>query len=185
MSICAWVLYWNHEDQSRGLRGYSIEMVGARHDCVRDVRADSVVIWFRSYLCGEAEMQKCGVQEGCMNRWVVGLRRPGHGTASNILYSNRKLYIFHESAMTEDVMAPYRRLTHSERARIHTLRYTTSWPCTQISRELQIPYKTVRRCTHEPITPTKPRDRPPLLNTPLRQRLISHATSSHEQRLKP
>jgi transposase len=120
-----------------------------------------------------------------MNRWVVGLRRPGHGTASNILYSNRKLYIFHESAMTEDVMAPYRRLTHSERARIHTLRYTTGWPCTRISRELQIPYETVRRCTHEPITPTKPRGRPPLLNTPLRQRLISHATSSHEQRLKP
>jgi transposase len=87
--------------------------------------------------------------------------------------------------MTKDVMAPHHRLTYAERARIHALRYTAGWPCTQISRELQIPYETVRRCTHEPITPTKPRGRPSLLNTPLRQRLISHATSSHEQRLKP
>lgn len=87
--------------------------------------------------------------------------------------------------MTKGVIAPYRRLTYSERACIHSLRYTAGWPCTRISRELQIPYETVRRCTHKQITPTKPRGRPPLLNTPLRQRLISHATSSHEQGLKP
>jgi transposase len=80
---------------------------------------------------------------------------------------------------------PQRHLTYAERARIHALRYDALWPCTKIASHLQIPYETVRRCTHQPITPYKTNGRPPLLNTPLRQRLVSHATATHEQRLKP
>jgi transposase len=80
---------------------------------------------------------------------------------------------------------PQRRLTYQERARIHALRYNAGWQYTQISRELGIPYDTVRHCAKGRITPQKPRGRQPILNTPIRQRLIAHATSSHEQRLKP
>jgi transposase len=80
---------------------------------------------------------------------------------------------------------PQRRLTYQERASIHALRYHAGWKYSQISRELEIPYETVRQCALSQITPQKPRGRPPLLNTPLRQRLVSHATASHEQRLKP
>lgn len=80
---------------------------------------------------------------------------------------------------------PQRRLTYQERSRIHALRFNARWPCTRISQELQIPYETVRRCTLQQVTPEKPRGRPPLLNTPLRERLVAHATASYEQRLKP
>jgi transposase len=80
---------------------------------------------------------------------------------------------------------PQRRLTACERARIHSLRYNAGWNYAQISRRLEIPYRTVRECALGPITPQKQRGRLPILNTPLRQRLIAHATASHEQRLKP
>jgi transposase len=81
---------------------------------------------------------------------------------------------------------PQRRLTAQERGRIHALRYQAGWPYASISRALEIPYETVRHCALGPVTPQKPpTGRPPLLNTPLRQRLVSHAIASHEQRLKP
>jgi hypothetical protein len=48
-----------------------------------------------------------------------------------------------------------------------------------------IPDGTVRHCALTRLTPQKPRGRHPLLSTPLRQRLVSYATASHEQRLKP
>jgi transposase-like protein len=83
------------------------------------------------------------------------------------------------------IKTPQRRLTYQERARIHALRHNAGWRYSAISRELGIPYRTVRDCALSQITPQKPRGRLPLLNTPLRQRLISHATASHKQRLKP
>lgn len=80
---------------------------------------------------------------------------------------------------------PQRRLTYQERARIHALRYDAGWQYKQISQKLGIPYNTVRHCAKGPLTPQKQLGRRPLLNTPIRQRLVAHATSSHEQRLKP
>jgi transposase-like protein len=80
---------------------------------------------------------------------------------------------------------PQRRLTYEERARIHALHYHAGWSYSRISRELGIPDGTVRHCALTRLTPQKPRGRHPLLSTPLRQRLVSHATASHEQRLKP
>jgi transposase-like protein len=80
---------------------------------------------------------------------------------------------------------PQRRLTSEERARIHALHYNAGWSYLRISQELGIPDGTVRHCALTRLTPQKPRGRHPLLSTPLRQRLVSYATASHEQRLKP
>ncbi|KAF2825599.1 hypothetical protein CC86DRAFT_417992 [Ophiobolus disseminans] len=82
--------------------------------------------------------------------------------------------------------APQRRLTAQERGRIHALRHQAGWPYARISRALEIPYETVCYCALSLVTPQKPPSgRSPLLNTPLRQRLVSYATASHKQRLKP
>ena len=80
---------------------------------------------------------------------------------------------------------PSRRLTYQERCQIRTLRHNAGWNYQRISRELEIPYETVRQCCLRQTTPQKPRGRRPILNTPTRQRLVTHATCSREQRLKP
>ena len=79
---------------------------------------------------------------------------------------------------------PNRRLTHTERARIHAFRQA-GWSLGQISQHLEIPRSTIQSCLRSCITPTKPAGRKPMLNTPIRRRLINHATLSHQQRLKP
>lgn len=80
---------------------------------------------------------------------------------------------------------PQRRLTYQERSRIHALRHNAGWTYKRISQELQIPTGTVRHCALGPITPPKPNGgRKAILTTPIRQRLIAHATASQEQRAK-
>lgn len=79
---------------------------------------------------------------------------------------------------------PQRHLTYAERARIHALRYNAGWKLSKIAQELKIPLPTVSRCARQPISPTKPHGRRRKLNTPIRRRLVEHATSSHTQRQK-
>ena len=81
---------------------------------------------------------------------------------------------------------PQRHLTHPERAQIHALRHKAKWPLKKIGQSLRIPVSTVSHCinSHQ-ITPTKPHGRHPILTTPIRQRLVEHATASRKQRLKP
>ena len=67
---------------------------------------------------------------------------------------------------------PRRRLTRDERVRIHTLYYQAGWDSYQISRELEIPYRTVRRCITGLISPYRPPGSKPLIDTPIRRRLI-------------
>jgi hypothetical protein len=71
------------------------------------------------------------------------------------------------------------------RARIHALRYHAGCSCSRISRQLNTPAVTIQSYALTRVTPQKPRGRLPLVNSPLRRRLISHATASHEQKLKP
>src|SRR5438876_11533431 len=78
---------------------------------------------------------------------------------------------------------PNRRLSYKERVKIYTLS-EIGWTQTAISQRLGIPQKTVSRCLHLPITPTKAEGRPPILNTPLRHLLVRHATENVEQRRK-
>lgn len=78
---------------------------------------------------------------------------------------------------------PQRRLTYKERVQIHTLR-ELGWQLKDISNFVQVPISTVSYCLRQPETPTKPKGRPPILNTPLRQLLIRHATENAEQRRK-
>src|SRR3954451_19799760 len=81
---------------------------------------------------------------------------------------------------------PQRRLTYQERSRIHVLRHNAGWTYKRISQELQIPAGTVRHCALGPVTPPKPKGGyKGLLTTPIRQRLIDHATCCQQQRAKP
>src|SRR4051812_49382460 len=80
---------------------------------------------------------------------------------------------------------PQRRLTYQERSRIHALRHNAGWTYKRIAEALEINKETVRRCAQQPVTPTKQIGRKPLLTTPVRQRLIEHATANQEQRAKP
>lgn len=80
---------------------------------------------------------------------------------------------------------PERRLSHTERAKIHALRYNAGWALKDISHSLGVPVSTVSLCLHSQITPAKPPGRCPKLNTPIRQRLVEHATCCREQRFKP
>src|SRR3954469_528543 len=80
---------------------------------------------------------------------------------------------------------PQRRLTYQERARIHTLYHNAGWSYKDIAKETGIKYNTVRHCAQSRLTPQKQAGRRPILNTPLRQRLFSHATANREQRQKP
>ncbi|KAF2175826.1 hypothetical protein K469DRAFT_763258, partial [Zopfia rhizophila CBS 207.26] len=63
--------------------------------------------------------------------------------------------------------------------------YGAGWSLRRIASHLEIPYSTVQLCCRQQITPTKPHGRPPILTTPIHQRLVEHATSSHKQCLKP
>ena len=68
------------------------------------------------------------------------------------------------------------RISYRERVEILSLRNYSMWSYTQISTKLSIPRSTVRRIIQNPQTPRKPQGRLPLLNTPLRQRLVKRAT---------
>ncbi|PVH90193.1 hypothetical protein DM02DRAFT_734687 [Periconia macrospinosa] len=50
---------------------------------------------------------------------------------------------------------------------------------------LAIPYETVRRCIKGTISPYKPPGRKPILDSPIKCRLLAHATATREQRFKP
>ncbi|KAF1941714.1 hypothetical protein EJ02DRAFT_303447, partial [Clathrospora elynae] len=50
------------------------------------------------------------------------------------------------------------------------------WSYTQISSTLSIPRSTIRLTISQPETPKKPQGRPPILDTPMRKRLIQRAT---------
>lgn len=78
---------------------------------------------------------------------------------------------------------PHRRLTYKERVQIWTLR-EEGLHQSQIAEKLGIPQKTISRCLNTPLTPSKPRGRPPILNTPIRKLLVRHATENAEQRRK-
>jgi hypothetical protein len=78
---------------------------------------------------------------------------------------------------------PNRRLTYKERIKIQTLA-EIGWPQKAISQKLGIPRSTVSLCLQTPQTPTKPQGRPPILDTPMRQLLVRHATENAEQRRK-
>ena len=80
---------------------------------------------------------------------------------------------------------PQRRLSHTERARIHSLRYDSGLSLALIAYRTGILKSTVHYCVKAQITPTKPQGRRPKLDTPTRQRLIKHATTCQEQRIKP
>lgn len=60
---------------------------------------------------------------------------------------------------------PQRRLTHTERARIHTLYYTARWTQARIAQELGVPQQTVSYHLKQLITPVKQKGRRPLLIT--------------------
>ncbi|KAF1967760.1 hypothetical protein BU23DRAFT_375150, partial [Bimuria novae-zelandiae CBS 107.79] len=68
------------------------------------------------------------------------------------------------------------RLSYRQRVEILTLRTYAGWGYTRISTSLQIPRSTVRRTILHPETPRHPRGRPPILDTPKRQRLVRRAT---------
>lgn len=68
------------------------------------------------------------------------------------------------------------RLTYRQRVEILTLRNFAGWGYTRISSSLNLPRSTVRYTISHPETPQKPRGRPPLLDTPIRKRLITRAT---------
>src|SRR3954468_651366 len=76
-----------------------------------------------------------------------------------------------------------RQLTYKERVKIHTLA-EAGWTQTAISRQLGIAQNTISCCLRAPCTPTKPKGRKPILNTPLRHLLVRHATENAEQRRK-
>jgi IS30 family transposase len=76
-----------------------------------------------------------------------------------------------------------RQLTYKERVKIHTLA-EIGWTQTAISQQLAIPQPTISRCLQARCTPTKPKGRKPVLNTPLRRLLVQHATENAEQRRK-
>ncbi|ORX99350.1 hypothetical protein BCR34DRAFT_127106 [Clohesyomyces aquaticus] len=76
---------------------------------------------------------------------------------------------------------PNRRLTYKERVKIHTLA-EIRWSQTAISYHLGILPRTVLNCLRSPVTPTKPTGRKPILNTPLRNLLVRHATKNVKQR---
>jgi AraC-like DNA-binding protein len=69
-----------------------------------------------------------------------------------------------------------RRLEYRDRIKIHTLRHICNWSLTQISQELKIPRSTVQEVLKTPETPSPLLGRPPMLNTPLRLRLVQRAT---------
>jgi transposase len=68
------------------------------------------------------------------------------------------------------------RLSYRQRIEILTLHNYAGWSHTHISSTLSIPRSTVRRTIAIPETPKKPQGRPPILNTPIRKRLIQRAT---------
>ena len=78
---------------------------------------------------------------------------------------------------------PGRRLSSKERAKIHMLA-ELGWTQTAISKRLDIAQSTISNCLRSPSTPTKPKGRSPILNTPLRRLLIHHATQNATQRRK-
>ena len=78
---------------------------------------------------------------------------------------------------------PRRRLSYKERVQIHTLA-ELGWTQTAISQRLGIQQRTISNCLRAPCTPTKPKGREPILNTPLRRLLVQHATQNAEQRRK-
>ena len=79
---------------------------------------------------------------------------------------------------------PKRRLTSKERAQVFTLR-DVGWTQQQIAKHFGIPQTTVSLCLRTQCTPEKPKGRPPILTTPLRQTLVTNATKNAEQRRKP
>lgn len=78
---------------------------------------------------------------------------------------------------------PNRRLSYKERVKIHTLA-EIGWKQVAIAQQLGISQQNVSNCLRSPSTPTKPKGRQPILNTPLRHLLVSHATENSEQRRK-
>ncbi|KAF2180178.1 hypothetical protein K469DRAFT_796305 [Zopfia rhizophila CBS 207.26] len=93
------------------------------------------------------------------------------------------MYLFQHSHLATMPKTPQRRLTYKERVRIHTLA-ELGWKQVDIARQLGIPQQTISICLKSPETPTKPKGRPPILDTPLRQLLVRHATEDAEQRRK-
>jgi len=78
---------------------------------------------------------------------------------------------------------PRRRLSYKERVQIHTLA-EVGWTQTAISKQLGITQQAISLCLRAPCTPTKPKGREPILNTPLRRLLVQHATQNAKQRRK-
>lgn len=73
----------------------------------------------------------------------------------------------------------------SVRSKIRGLRNIAAWPFRKIGTELGIPLTTVFNVCQQPSTPHRPRmGRPKILTTPIRKRLIQHATASQENRRK-
>ena len=72
-----------------------------------------------------------------------------------------------------------------KRVEIYSLRTHAGWSYTQISSKLAIPRSTVRHIIQHPETPRKPQGRPPLLDTPRRQRLVKRATIDAYHRRLP
>ena len=66
---------------------------------------------------------------------------------------------------------PRRRLSYKERVQIHTLA-EVGWTQTAISKQLGITQQAISLCLRAPCTPTKPKGREPILDTPLRRLLI-------------
>ena len=73
--------------------------------------------------------------------------------------------------------APGTHLTFRERSQIFSLYRFARWHYISIANYLKLPHTTVwsaiKSCTE---TPRKPIGRPPMLNTPLRKRLVARAT---------
>ncbi|KAF2180005.1 hypothetical protein K469DRAFT_796755 [Zopfia rhizophila CBS 207.26] len=76
------------------------------------------------------------------------------------------MYLFQHSHLATMPKTPQRRLTYKERVRIHTLA-ELGWKQVDIARQLGIPQQTISICLKSPETPTKPKGRPPILDTPL------------------
>jgi IS30 family transposase len=78
---------------------------------------------------------------------------------------------------------PKRHLTYKDRVRIHTLA-ELRWKQVAIASYLGVAQQTISNYLQSQETPTKPKGRPPTLDTPLQHLLVRHATKNAKQRRK-
>ena len=72
--------------------------------------------------------------------------------------------------------------TGKQRTTIKALKRHTSLTVKDIAAKLDLPYSTVWDITNEPMTPQRQRGRPPIVDTPLRCRIVNYVTASAEGR---